>query len=157
MFDQARIHGMEQIDGLVYYNSNDEEADEDEDDDSTFHDTIQVTSASYDTDNNDDERISYGETINNNFNTPVNYEEGATGVTIELDSVLHAQYCHISGDLYYQPIEIYGNNPDATDEVIEMMANSTKLWSLCDGASPLQGHPILSLGSEKAIQIGNGV
>ena len=30
-----------------------------------------------------------------------------------------------------------------------MMANSTESWSLCDGAPPLQGHPILNLGSEK--------
>ena len=29
------------------------------------------------------------------------------------------------------------------------MANSTESWSLCDGAPPLQGYPILSLGSEK--------
>ena len=30
-----------------------------------------------------------------------------------------------------------------------MMANSTELWSLCDGDPPLQGHPILNLGLEK--------
>ena len=65
--------------------------------------------------------------------------------------VLHAQYCHC-GDIYYQPIEIYGDNPDAlslsTDEAIEMMANSTEWWSLCDDAPPLQGHPILSFASD---------
>ena len=30
-----------------------------------------------------------------------------------------------------------------------MMANATQSWSLCDGAPPLQDHPILSLGSDK--------
>ena len=30
-----------------------------------------------------------------------------------------------------------------------MMANTIQLWSLCDGAPPLQGYPILSLGSDK--------
>ena len=29
-----------------------------------------------------------------------------------------------------------------------MIANSTESWSLCDGAPPLQDHPILNLGSE---------
>ena len=94
MFERARIHGMAQIDGVVYYNSNDGGTDDDEDDDSTFHDTIQVESAIYDTDDDDDESIN-GETINNNFNPPTGFEEGATGLTIELDNVLHAQYCHI--------------------------------------------------------------
>ena len=125
IFDRARVHGMEQIDSLVYYNSNGEEADDDEDDDSAFHDTIQVESVSYDIDNDDDQPISDGETINNDFNTPVGLEEGATGLTIELDGVLHSQYCNC-GDIYYQPIEIYGDDPDSTDEAIEMMANSTE-------------------------------
>ena len=30
-----------------------------------------------------------------------------------------------------------------------MMDKSTKSWSLCDGAPPLQGHPILSFGFKK--------
>ena len=90
MFERARIHGMAQIDGVVYYDSNDEESEDDEDDDSTFHDTIQVESAIYDTNNDDDEPI-HGETINNDFNRPTGFEEGATGLTMELDNVLHAQ------------------------------------------------------------------
>ena len=69
-------------------------------------------------------------------------------MTIEYDGVLHAQYCHC-GDIYYQPCKIYRDNPDATDEAIEMMADSYELWFLCDSAPPLQGHPILNLGSEK--------
>ena len=149
MFEQARIHGMAQIDGVVYYDSNDEDSDDDVNDDSTFYDTIQVESAIYDKDDDDNKPI-YGEMINNNFNPPTGFEEGATGLTIDLDNVLHtAQYCHISGNLYYQPIEIYGDDPDATDEAIEMMANATQSWSLSDGAPPLPTHPILSLGSDK--------
>ena len=69
-------------------------------------------------------------------------------MTIEFDNVLHAQYCYC-GDIYYQPIEIYGDDLDATDKTIEMMTNSTESWSLCDGAPPLQGHSILSFGSKK--------
>ena len=105
---------MEQIDDSVYYDSNDEETDDDEDDDSTFNNTIQVKSAIYDTDDDDEESIN-GETINNDFKAPTVFEEGATGLTIDYGSVLHAQYCHCSGDLYYQLIEIYGDNPDATN------------------------------------------
>ena len=66
-----------------------------------------------------------------------------------MNNILHAQYCHVSGDLYYQPIEIYGDDPATLEEAIEMMANATQSWSLCDGAPPLQTHPILSLGSDK--------
>ena len=124
---------------------------------------IQVEDASYDTDDDeddtdddDDEPISYEEIINNDFNTPVVYEEGDIGVTIKYDGVLHAQYCHC-GDIYYQPCEIYGDDPDATDEAIEIMTNSTKLYSLCDGAPPLQSHPILKLGLEKKMQVKNGL
>ena len=152
MFEQARIHGMAQIDGVVYYDSNDEETDGNGDNDSTFHDTIQVESAIYDTDDDDDEPIN-GETINNGFNPPTGFEEGATGLTIELDNVLRAQYCHISGDLYYQPIEIYGDDPDAIDEAMELMANATQSWSLCDGAPPLPTHQFLSLGSDKQYKL----
>ena len=140
---------MEQIDGLVYYDSNSKKADDNTDDDSIFHNTFQVESASFDTDDDNDEPISYGEIINNDFNTPTGFKGGATGLTIDYGGVLHAHYCHCSGDLYYQPIEIYGDDPDATDEAIEMMANATQLWSLCDDAPPLPGHPILSLGSNK--------
>ena len=148
MFERAQIHGMAQIDGMVYYDSNDEDPDDDVNDDSTFHDTIQVESTIYDTDDDDNEPI-HGKTINNNFNPSTGFEEGATGLTIELDNILHAQYCHSSGDLYYQPIEIYGDDPDATDEAIKMMANATQSWSLCDGSPPFPTHPILSLGSDK--------
>ena len=98
MFERARMHGMAQIDGVVYYNSNDEESDNNEDEDSTFHDTIQVESVIYDTNDNDDEPIN-GETINNDFNPSTGFEEGATGLTIELDNVLHPHYCRISGNL----------------------------------------------------------
>ena len=151
MFERARIHGMAQIDGVVYYDSNDEESEVDEDDDSTFHNTIQVENAIYDTNIDDGEPI-HGETINNDFNRPTGFEEGATGVTMEEDNILYEQYCHVSGDLYYQSIEIYGDDPAATDEAIEMMANATQSWSLCDGAPPLPTHPILSLESDMQYQ-----
>ena len=104
---------------MVYYDSN-SDGDDDQDDDSTFYDAMQVDSVSLDSNNDDDQMIKNGETINNDFNAPIGFDEGATGITIEMDGVLHAQYCHC-GDIYYQPIEIYGDNPDATDEAIEMM------------------------------------
>ena len=113
ILDRAWFHGMEQIDGSIQVEDVSYDTDNDEDD----------------TDNDDDELISYGETINSDFNAPVGYEEGDTGVTIEYDGVLHAQYCQF-GDIYYQPYEIYGDDPDAMDEAIEMMANSTESWSL---------------------------
>ena len=75
MFDQARIHGMKQIDCFVYYNSNSKEADDDADDDIIFHDTFQVESANFDTDDDNDEPISYREIINKDFNTPTGFEE----------------------------------------------------------------------------------
>ena len=153
MFDRARIHGMAQIDGEVFYDSNDDSSheNEDDDDDGAFHDTIQVESAIYDTNDVDNEPI-HGETINNDFNPPTGFKEGATGLTIEMDNILHAQYCHVSGDLYYQPIEVYGDDPATSEEAIEMMANATQSWSLCDGTLPLQTHPILSLDSDRQYQ-----
>ena len=87
MFDRARIHGMEQIDGLVYYNSNGKEADDNTNDDSISHNTFQVESTSFDTDDDNDQPISYGETINNDFNAPTGFEEGATGLTIDYGGV----------------------------------------------------------------------
>jgi len=97
LLDQARVHGMEQIDDSVYYDSNGEAEDDDEDDDNTFQDAIQVEDVIDDTDDDDDdddEFVIYGETINNDFTVPVGTEDGATGVTIKYEGVLHAQYCH---------------------------------------------------------------
>ena len=74
--------------------------DDNEDDDRTFQDAIQVEDAIYDTDDEVDELVIYGETINNDFTVPVGTEDGTMGVTIEYDGVLHAQYCHF-GDIYY--------------------------------------------------------
>ena len=90
MLDRARVHGMEQIDDLVYYDSNGEETDENKDYDSTFYDTIQVESAIYDT-SDDDEPIN-GETINNDFKCTDRCEQGVTGLTIDYGGVLHAHY-----------------------------------------------------------------
>ena len=68
--------------------------DNDEDDDNPSQDTIQVEDVTedIDDDDDDDESVIYGETINNDFNVPVGTEDGAIGVTIEYDGVLHAQY-----------------------------------------------------------------
>ena len=84
---------------------------DDEDDDDTFHDAIQVEDVIEDT--NDDDANTYGDPINNEFIAPVGQEDGATGVTIEHEGVLHAQYCHY-GVLYYQSCEIYGDDPAVT-------------------------------------------
>ena len=148
ILNQARVHGMEQIDGSVYYDSNGENDDDDEDDGSTFHNAIQVDDVTYDTDDKVDDSSSYGKTINNNYFLPVRTEDGATGVTIEVGGVLHVQYCHCN-EIYYQTCEIYGDDPDEIDEAIEMMVNSSEYWSLCDGAPPPQGHIIISFRSEK--------
>ena len=123
LLDRAQVYGMEQIDDSVYYDSNGEATDDDEDDDSTFQNAIQVEDAIYDTDDDVDESLIYKETINNNFTVPVGTKDGATGVTIEYDGVLHVQYCHF-GEIYYQSCEIYGDDPDKTDEAIEMMPTS---------------------------------
>ena len=113
---------MEQIDDSVYYDSN-SEPDDDDEDDNTFQDAIQVEDVIDDT--KDDDAAIYGETINNDFIVPVGTEDGATGVTIEYEGVLHAQYCHY-GELYYQSYGIYGDDPTKTEEAIDMMANSSE-------------------------------
>ena len=136
---------MEQIDDYVYYDSNSETDDNDEDDDHTFQDAIQVEDVIDDTD--DDDVTIYGETINDDFIAPVGTEDGATGVTIEYEGILHAQYCYY-GELYYQLCEIYGNDHAKTEEAIDMMAHSSELWSLCDNAPLLQVNPMVSLRSE---------
>ena len=97
---------------------------DDEDNDDTSQDAIQVEDVIDDTDD-DDESVIYGETINNDFTVPVGTEDGATGVTIEYEGVLHAQYCHF-GEIYYQSFKIYGDDPTETDEAIEMMTNSSE-------------------------------
>ena len=74
---------MEQIDDLVYYDSN---SDADEDD--TFHDAIQVVDVIEDT--NNDDATTYGEPVNNKFLSPIDQEIGPTGVTIKHDGVLFA-------------------------------------------------------------------
>ena len=113
---------MEQLDDLVYYDSN-SKVDDDDEDDNTFQDAIQVEDVIDDIKDND--ATIYGETINNDIRVPVGTEVGATGVTIEYEGVLHAQYFHY-GELYYQSYENYGDDPTKTDEAIEMMGNSSE-------------------------------
>ena len=117
---------MEQINDYIYYDTNSKA---DEDDEHTFQHTIQVKDVIDGT--NDDDANIYGETINNNFITPVSTEDGDTGVTIEHEGILHVQYCHY-GELYYQLCAIYGDDPVKTEDAIGMMAHSSKLWSLCE-------------------------
>ena len=88
--DQAQVHGMQQIDDLIYYDSNSDG--DDENDDDTFHGAIQVEDAIKDT--NDDDATIYGDPMNNEFIAPVGQEDRATGVTIKHEGVLHTQYCH---------------------------------------------------------------
>ena len=125
---------MQQIDNLVYYNSN---SYDDDDDDDTFHDAIQVEDVIEDT--NNDEATIYGEPIINEFIASVGQEDRATGVTIDHEGVLYAQYCHTTddchyGELYYQSCEIYRDDPAETEEAIDRMAHSSEVWSLCDNA-----------------------
>ena len=61
-------------------------------------------------DTDDDDATTYGEPINNEFIAPVGTEDGANGMTIEHEGILHAQYCYY-GELYYQSCEIYGDYP----------------------------------------------
>ena len=105
LLDQAKVHGMEQIDDSVYYDSKGKDDDNDEDDDNTFHVAIQVEDVI--DDNKDDDTAINGETINNDVIVQVGTEDRATGVTIKYEVVLHAQYCHFS-ELYYQSCKIYG-------------------------------------------------
>ena len=56
----------------------------------TLHDAIQVEDVIEDT--NDDDASIYVEPINNESVAPVGQEDGATGVTIKHEGVLHAQY-----------------------------------------------------------------
>ena len=136
---------MEQIDDLVYYDTNSDADDDDEDDDDTFQDAIQVEDVIEDSD--DDDATTYGEPINNEFIAPGGIEDGATGVTIEHEGILHAQYCHY-GELYYQSCKIYGDDPAKTEEAIDKMAHSSELWSLCDKAPSFQVNSNLRLRSE---------
>ena len=58
---------MEQVEDLVYYDSNSD--DDDDDDDDTFHDTIQAEAVIGKANNNDDS--AYGEPINSEFLHPI--------------------------------------------------------------------------------------
>ena len=130
---------MEQIDNLVYNDSNSQADDDNEDNDNTFQDAIQVKDVIVDTEN--DDATTHGETINNEFVAPVGIEDGATGVTIDHEGVLYAQYYHTAddchyGEFYYQSCEIYGDDPTKTEEAIDRMAHSSEIWSLCSDNAP---------------------
>ena len=129
---------MEQIDNLVYYDSNSKA--DDDDDDYTFRDATQIQDVIKET--KDEEDTIYGEPINNEFIAPVGQKDRATGVTIDNQGVLYAQYRHTAddcrhGEFYYQSCEIYGADPVETEEAIDRMANSSIVWSLCDNDPPL--------------------
>ena len=90
--------------------------------------------------NDDDDNI-HGKPINNDFLQPVGQQEGATGAMYEHEGVLYTQYWHY-GELYYQSCEIYGDDPIETEEAIDRMAHSSKLWSLCDNAPSFRDNPM---------------
>ena len=121
---------MEQIDDIVYYDSNSNADDNDDDADDTFHDTSQVENVIEDSNYGD--AIIYGESINNEFISPIGQEIGATGVTIEHEGVLYAQYSNYHRKLYYTSCKIYRNDPAETEEAIDRIVHSSEIWTLCD-------------------------
>ena len=56
--------------------------------------------------------------------------------------VLCAQYCRY-GELYYPPYEIYGDNLNKTEEALNRMAHSSKLWSLFENTPSFQDDSML--------------
>ena len=131
---------MQQINDLVYYNNNSNGGDNDDDDDDTFHDVTQVEYVIEDT--NDDEGTIYRESVNNEFLAPIGQKDEATGVTINHEGVLYAQYFHIADnchyrELYDQSCEIFGDDPAKTEDAIVRMTHSSKVWSLYDNVPSL--------------------
>ena len=82
MVNQAQVCNIEQINNLVYCNSN-SNSDED-DEDTIFHDTIQeeVGDEFYGEVNDNDDDV-HRDPINNEFLYPVDQHKGATGTMIE--------------------------------------------------------------------------
>ena len=119
--DQTQVQGMQQINDLVYYDSN---SDDDEDGGDTLYDVIQVENVIEDT--NDNDATIYGEPIKNEFLPPVGQQDKATGVIIKHEGVLYAQYCHY-GELHYQSCGIYGDDLAKPEEATDRMAHSRKL------------------------------
>ena len=139
--DHIRVQGMEHIDDVVYYDSNSDGDNDNVDDDDTFHDAIQVEDVIEDS--NDDDDIINGEPINNEFLPPVGQENGATVVTLKYEGVLYTQYYSCNhGELYYQSCKIYGDDPVETEEAMNRMVRSSKLWSLCGNASSFLDNPM---------------
>ena len=80
---------MQQIDDLVYYDSNSD--DDDENNDNIFHNTIQVEDVIEKT-NDADDNI-HGKPINNGFLHPIGQQKGTTGMIFGHEGALYVQYC----------------------------------------------------------------
>ena len=91
-------------------------------------------SESFDFDVNND----YGELVNNEFLPPFDQQIGPTGATIIHDGVLFAKYSNCHRELYYDSSEIYGDDPNESEETINRIANSSEVWTLCDNAPSLE-------------------
>ena len=93
-------------------------------------------------DENVDDDADYGELVNNEFLSPFDQEIRPTGATIIHDGVLFAQYSNCHCELYYESCEIYGDDPNESEEAINRIANSSKVWTLCDNALSLRDDSI---------------
>ena len=96
--------------------------DDDDDDDNDNDNTVQVEDVIID---NDDDDADYGELVNNEFLSSFDQEIGPTGATIIHEGVLFAQYSNCHRELYYENCEIYGDDPNESEEAINRLANST--------------------------------
>ena len=80
----------------------------------------------------------YGELVNNEFFSPFDQEIGPTGVTRMHDGVPFAQYSNYHHELYYESCEIYGDDPNDSEEAIDRLANSGEVsWN--NASSPSLG------------------
>ena len=96
MVNQAQTRGMEQINNLVYYDSNSDEDDED----NISHDNIQgKADCEFDRAIDDTTNDVHGEPINNKFLHPVGQHKGTTGTMIKRERIAYVQYC-LCGELY---------------------------------------------------------
>ena len=71
-----------------------------------------------------------GKPVNDESYSPFDQPIGLTGETRIYDGVLFAQYSNCHHELFYQSCEIYGDDPNDSEEAIERLANSGEVsWS----------------------------